>query len=125
MDKKYLRQNLQNSLTNIFHKSYLKKACAGILICGLLAAGGTWYHHTQKQIEHAQLLQARTTMIEAQANQNNVALLDLSNIRSLTAQAIGIDENAITFREISLSEKKPYPNNEHDTQYCCFLYRQR
>ena len=102
MDKKETMQQVQNTMGNIFTKSRLKKAGIGILLCGILAGGGAWYHHQQKQAEHAQLLQARTTMIEAQAAQNNVALLTADSIRSLSAQAIGVDETGITFQEISL-----------------------
>lgn len=112
MDKKETMENVQNTLGNIFTRSHLKKAAAGLLVCGILAGGGAWYHHQQKQVEHAQMLQARTTMIEAQAAQNNVALLDTDNIRTLTAQAIGVDETAITFQEISLLDKTQQPHKD-------------
>ena len=123
MDKKEMMKNAQTTLGSIFTKSRLKKVGIGILICGLLAGGGTWYQHQQKQAEHAQQLQARTMMLEAQAAQNNVALLPADSIRSLTAEAIGIDETAITFREISLKdntisnekekEKKDHADKKH------------
>ena len=123
MDKKETMQQVQNTMGNIFTKSRLKKAGIGILLCGILAGGGAWYHHQQKQAEHAQLLQARTTMIEAQAAQNNVALLTADSIRSLSAQAIGVDETGITFQEISLLDgqqeksKDKKDKKEHEEQY--------
>lgn len=127
MDKKETMQTVQTTLGNIFSKSHMKKAGVGLLICGILAGGGAWYHHQQKQTEHAQQLQARTTMIEAQAAQNNVALLDTENVRALSAQAIGIDETAITFQEISLldnqqeehkdkKEKKDHEDKKHSSE---------
>lgn len=72
MDKKETMQTVQTTLGNIFSKSHMKKTGVGLLICGILAGGGAWYHHQQEQTEHARQLQARTTMIEAQAEQNNV-----------------------------------------------------
>ena len=83
-----------------------KKLAIGVLICavvtGGIASGAAWYHHQQEQAAHEQRIQARTTMIQAQADQRSLALLDTNAIRSLTAQAIGQDETSITFREITL-----------------------
>ncbi len=114
MNKTELMKNAQTTLGQIFTKKRLKKAGAGILICGILAAGAGWYHHQQKQAEHASILAARTTMIEAQASQNNVALLDTDSIRSLAAQAIGLDENTITFREVALSDASQQADSEKE-----------
>lgn len=102
MDKNDSQQNIKNKWKRIFTKKHFIQASAGLLFCGVLAAGGGWYHHQQEQAEHAQFLAAHTNMMEAQANKNNVALLDSATIRSLTAEAIGLDENTITFREITL-----------------------
>ena len=47
MNKTELMKNAQTTLGQIFTKKRLKKAGADILICGILAAGGGWYHHQQ------------------------------------------------------------------------------
>ena len=117
MDKKETMHMVQEKARGIFTPARLKKAGGCLLICAILAGGGAWYHHQQKQTEHAQVLQAKTTMIEAQAARNNIAILDTNTIRSLTAEAIGIDENNITYREISLSDKALHDNDklkDHD-----------
>ena len=44
------------------------------------------------------------TMITAQAQQNAVSLIEESTVRSLTADAIGQEETAIQFRDITLRD---------------------
>ena len=112
MDKKETMHMVQEKARGIFTPARLKKAGGCLLICAILAGGGAWYHHQQKQAEDAQVLQAKTTMIEAQAARNNIAILDTNTIRSLAAEAIGIDENSITYREISLSDKALHDNDK-------------
>ncbi len=85
-------------------KPYAKKASAILLIAAVVSGAGAWYIHGQKQERHAQKEQAWTTMITAQARQRSVTLLDESAVRSIAAEAIGQQETAITFRQISLRD---------------------
>ena len=85
-------------------KPYAKKASAILLIAAVVSGAGAWYVHGQKQERHAQKEQAWTTMITAQARQRSVTLLDESAVRSIAAEAIGQQETAITFRQISLRD---------------------
>lgn len=85
-------------------KPYAKKASAILLIAAVVSGAGAWYVHGQKQERHTQKEQAWTTMITAQARQRSVTLLDESAVRSIAAEAIGQEETAITFRQISLRD---------------------
>lgn len=85
-------------------KPYAKKASAILLIAAVVSGAGAWYIHGQKQERHAQKEQAWTTMITAQAWQRSVTLLDESAVRSIAAEAIGQQETAITFCQISLRD---------------------
>lgn len=85
-------------------KPYAKKASAILLIAAVVSGAGAWYVHGKKQERHAQKEQAWTTMITAQARHRSVTLLDESAVRSIAAEAIGQQETAITFRQISLRD---------------------
>ena len=101
MDKKETMQQVQNTMGNIFTKSRLKKAGIGILLCGILAGGGAWYHHQQKQAYKEKKIQAMSQMIEAQAQAQNLTLIPEEKARALAAQAIGKDESSLSFSRIS------------------------
>ena len=85
-------------------KSYMKKAGIVLLLGAVIAGAGGWYKHTLSQEKHAQKERAYVTMITAQAQQNAVSLIEESTVRSLTADAIGQEETAIQFRDITLRD---------------------
>ena len=101
-------------IKNIFTAARLKKAGACLGICAVIAGGAAWYHHQQKQVEHAQILEARNQLIETQAAQHNLALLSTDTVRTLAADAIGIDETTISYREISLMDKSQHIGTNKD-----------
>ena len=85
-------------------KPYMKKAGIVLLLGAVIAGAGGWYKHTLSQEKHAQKERAYVTMITAQAQQNAVSLIEESTVRSLTADAIGQEETAIQFRDITLRD---------------------
>ena len=94
----------------------IKIGVALIIICAIVAGGGSWYYHQQKEAKRAQLAQAQTRMVQYQANQNNMQLLDETKVRALAAQAIGLDESQLTFKQIQLENKwdDAYPSARQD-----------
>ncbi len=78
----------------IFTAKRLKIGAAILVVCAIAAAGGVWYYHQQKAERHAQLLQAQTRMVEYQAGQRQISLLDVSQIKAIAAQAVGRREAA-------------------------------
>lgn len=104
-------------LKRIFSPRRLKIGAVLILVCAVAAGGGTWYYHQQKMERKAQIRQAQTRMVEYQAEQRNVKLLSVDDIKAIAAQAVGKEEAALQFREISLENKwddRSYRNARRD-----------
>lgn len=87
---------------HINYKAAAKKAGIAAVIIAVLGGAGAWYHHSQEKAMHLQQQQARTALVTAQASSRSLTLLDETAIRSITAEAIGQDETAITFKQIAL-----------------------
>lgn len=87
---------------HINYKAAAKKAGIAAVIIAVLGGAGAWYHHSQEKAMHLQQ-QARTALVTAQASSRSLTLLDENAIRSITAEAIGQDETAITFKQIALT----------------------
>ena len=85
-------------------KPYLKKAGVVFVLGAVVAGAGGWYKHTLDQEKHAQKERAWSMMITAQAQQRAIPLIEESTVRSLAAEAIGQEEAAIQFREITLRD---------------------
>ena len=88
---------------HINYKAAAKKAGIAAVIIAVLGGAGSWYHHSQEKAMHLQQQQARTALVTAQASSRSLTLLDENAIRSITAEAIGQDETAITFKQIALT----------------------
>ena len=110
----------QETARRIFTAAHLRKAGAALAVCAVLAGGGAWYHHQQEQVQHASVCEARTAMITAQAAQRSLELLTPEQIRSLAAEAVGVDETSLTYKEISLidavgsAKEKAEKADKHD-----------
>lgn len=84
------------------YKTWGKKAAIVAVVIAALGGAGAWYHHSQELAAHEQQQAARTALVEAQASQRSLSLIDEATVRSITAEAIGQEETSITFRQISL-----------------------
>jgi uncharacterized membrane protein YkoI len=108
------KEQIQDMARRIFSPAHLKKAAALVVVCAILGGGGAWYHHQQKQLEHQQVMQARTAMIQNQASQRNLNLLDEEQAKALAAQAVGVDEGNLTYKKIALINGADRNNKEKD-----------
>lgn len=81
------------------------KRIAAVLVVITIAAGGgaAWKHH-QKDVEKTQAVAAQTRIVALEAEKKGLVLLDEGKIRSLTAQALGLDENNVTYDKIALRD---------------------
>lgn len=70
-----------------------------ICIVGALVYG---IHDYIKAEEHAKVIAARTEMVKAQAQANNLALLSEERIKELTSINTGVPLSELTFKEIAL-----------------------
>ena len=90
-------------MEKIFTVSNMKKAGA-CLVVGVIAFGGfNWFQHYQMKRDFQRVAEARTHMVEQEAAKNDVTLMDKAQIKSIAADAMGIDETAISWDSISLS----------------------
>ncbi|KMO87423.1 hypothetical protein AB840_02405 [Megasphaera cerevisiae DSM 20462] len=105
MDYNKGTEQVKHKMKQIFTAKRLKIGAAVLVVCAIAAGGGAWYHHQQKLERRAQVRQAQTRMVEYQAAQRSMKLLEAAQIRSLTAQAIGKDESAVDFREVTLENR--------------------
>lgn len=84
------------------------KALAACLALVLLAGGGaSYYHHAQEKAAHAQERAALSELNAIQAEKMGVSVLSEAEVRSIAADAIGQEETAVTFDEISLMTGAP------------------
>ena len=108
------QENIKNAVTGIFTKSRMKKAGVLIVIAAVAAGGFSYYRHEQKIAQHTAAAAARTAMIEAQAQRENVALLSEDEVQRVAAEAIGKDAASITFRRIALTDAADRDQHEKD-----------
>lgn len=104
-------------ITQVFSPRRLKIGIACLLVCVIAAGGGAWYYHQQKVERKYQIRQAQTRMVEYQAAQRNIQLINTDDVKAMAAQAVGQDEASLQFREISLENKwddKAYRNARRD-----------
>ena len=104
-------------ITQFFSPRRLKIGIACLLVCVIAAGGGAWYYHQQKVERKYQIRQAQTRMVEYQAAQRNIQLINTDDVKAMAAQAVGQDEASLQFREISLENKwddKAYRNARRD-----------
>lgn len=99
-------------LNNLFNKNSIKKAGMGILICSLALGGFSIYHHQAMAAEREQIMQAETSLLESQAAQQNITLIDNSQLQALAANAIGVNENDITDFRYHLIDLNNRPMDE-------------
>ena len=101
-----MENKIMETAKGIFSAKNLK--CAGIVavIGAVLAGGGAYWHYGQEAAAKARVSEARTQMVRTQAEKEGLALLSENEVRTLVADAIGMDETAITYRRIDLTENR-------------------
>ena len=102
----FLMENrIMETAKGIFSAKNLKRA--GIVaVIGAVLAGGAYWHHGQEVAVKARVSEARTLMVRTQAEKEGLTLLSEDAVRTLVADAIGMDETAITYRRIELTENR-------------------
>lgn len=104
---------------NFISKKLIRRVVYGIIglsILGGVSYGGAAYYLNN---QHQQSIQARTDMIRAQAEQNNLTLLSEDQIKDITAKNTGVAVSDLQFKSIQL---KPYSEevhkkDKHDKKY--------
>lgn len=92
----------------------LKKGAGCLLALAIVAGGGKIALHQQKAQAHAQEAQARTEMLQNLAAQQNIQLVSTDQVKENIASALGTDPSSITFKSVTLDDRKPgEPGKDH------------
>ena len=113
-------------------KKYWKKGLAAVVVLALIGGAGVAIDIQREQSEHAAKAAARSQLVAAQAARENVTLISEDEAKAAAAEAVGIDESALTYKTVGLenlamqgkdknkdkkekSDKKSYKHaGEHD-----------
>ena len=101
-----MENKIMETAMGIFSAKNLKRAGIVAVIGAVLAGGGAYWHHGQEVAAKERVSEARTQMVRTQAEKEGLALLSEDAVRTLVADAIGVDETTITYRRIELTENR-------------------
>lgn len=113
------KETIKNAVTGIVTKPRLKKLGALLVLAAIVTGGASYYLHEQKIAHRTAAAAARSAMITAQAERENVSLISEAEARAIAATAIGKDERALTFRRVELinaadRDEKHEKRDKHD-----------
>ncbi|BEU86685.1 hypothetical protein TAMA11512_01490 [Selenomonas sp. TAMA-11512] len=111
-----MKSKVMETAKTIFSAKNLKLAGIVALLGAVLAGGGAYWHHEQKAAAKARISEARAQMIRVQAEKEGIPLLSENEVRTLVADAVGMDETALTYRRIELTENRAR-GMEHDDEW--------
>lgn len=83
-------------------KKYWKKGLAAVVALALIGGAGVAIDIQREQSEHAAKAAARSQLVAAQAARENVTLISEDEAKAAAAEAVGIDESALTFKNVGL-----------------------
>ena len=101
-----MENRIMETAKGIFSAKNLKRAGVVAVLGAVLAGGGAYWHHGQEVAAKERVSEARTQMVRTQAEKEGFALLSEDAVRTLVADAIGVDETAVTYRRIELTENR-------------------
>ena len=101
-----MENKIMETAKGIFSAKNLKRAGVVAVLGAVLAGGGAYWHHGQEVAAKERVSEARTQMVRTQAEKEGLALLSEDAVRTLVADAIGVDETTITYRRIELTENR-------------------
>ena len=101
-----MENRIMETAKGIFSAKNLKRVGVVVALGAVLAGGGAYWHHGQEVAAKERVSEARTQMVRTQADKAGIALLSENEVRTLVADAIGMDETAITYRRIDLTENR-------------------
>ena len=101
-----MESKIIETVKGIFSAKNLKRAGAVAVIGAMLAGGCAYWQYERKAAAHARVVEARAQMVRTQAEKEGLALLSENEVRTLVADAIGMDETAIAYRRIDLTENR-------------------
>lgn len=99
-------QSAKGWLASPTYKTWRRRVLAGVVTVAVLGGVGVGSAHYYEGQQKAKLAAARSEMIRSDAEAHHVTLLDEAAIRSITAKAVNVDENQLTFERVNLTKFK-------------------
>lgn len=112
-----MENKIMETAKGIFSAKNLKRAGIVAVIGAVLAGGGAYWHYGQEAAAKARVSEARTQMVRTQAEKEGLTLLSENAVRTLVADAIGVDETAITYRKVELAENRAKGRKHDDDKH--------
>lgn len=112
-----MENKIMETAKGIFSAKNLKRAGIVAVIGAALAGGGAYWHYGQEAAAKVRVSEARTQMVRTQAEKEGLTLLSENAVRTLVADAIGVDETAITYRKVELAENRAKGRKHDDDKH--------
>ena len=112
-----MENKIMETAKGIFSAKNLKRAGVVAALGAVLAGGGAYWHHGQEVAAKERVSEARTQMVRTQAEKEGLVLSSQDAVRTLVADAIGVDETAITYRRIELTENRAKGKRHDDDKH--------
>lgn len=86
----------------VFTARNLKKGASILILLAVVGAGGKYFLHQNKVEAKNRADEARTTLLQNLAAQNNVQLASTEDVKNKVAQALGTDAAQVKFTSVNL-----------------------
>ena len=86
----------------VFTARNLKKGASILILLAVVGAGGKYFLHQNKVEARNRAEEARTTLLQNLAAQNNVQLASTEDVKNKVAQALGTDAAQVKFTSVNL-----------------------
>ena len=86
----------------VFTARNLKKGASILILLAVVGAGGKYFLHQNKVEARNRADEARTTLLQNLAAQNNVQLASTEDVKNKVAQALGTDAAQVKFTSVNL-----------------------
>lgn len=96
------KMNQMQEQTKCACKRHWKKGLAAVVILALIGGAGVAIDIQREHSAHAAKAAARSQLVAAQAARENVTLISEDEAKAKAAEAVGVDESALTFCHVNL-----------------------
>lgn len=121
MNMNDVNKQLEN-VKSKFTPQLRKRIITGIVLASLIGGIGTASAEYVHQMQKDKVKAAQAEMIRVDAEKNGVTLLTEDQVRTLAADAVGVDETALTYKSVNLvtfdkEKNKDEKHEGHDKKY--------
>jgi hypothetical protein len=85
-----------------FSPRNLKRGAGALVVLAVIGAGGKYFIHQNKAEAKARTAEARTTLLQNLAAQNNIQLVSQDAVKDTVAQTLGTAADQVSFKSVNL-----------------------